>query len=75
MGTEMASKIFTFVGGLTGVWRVIRADAVVGEPLQQAPRVEIINTDVVTLIHLIGSDCIAISAECCRSPTPAASLA
>jgi hypothetical protein len=37
-------RMFTFVGGVTGAWRIVRTDAVIGEPLPEAPRAEVVNS-------------------------------
>lgn len=39
----MPGRLFTFVGGETGAWRVERVDAVVGESLPEVPRLEVVN--------------------------------
>ncbi len=36
--------MFTFVGGVTGAWQIVRTDAVIGEPLPEAPRAEVVNS-------------------------------
>ncbi len=36
--------MFTFVGGATGVWRIVRTDAVIGPRLPEASRVEVVNS-------------------------------
>jgi len=40
----VAERMFTFVGGVTGPWRILRTDPVIGEPLPQALRVEVVNS-------------------------------
>lgn len=45
----MTSRIFTFIGSHIGEWRVVQSGAVIGEPLPQAPRVEIVNAYVSTM--------------------------
>ncbi|MCI0400573.1 MAG: chlorite dismutase family protein [Gammaproteobacteria bacterium] len=40
----MTGRMFTFVGGLTGEWRIMRTDAVIGEPLPEAPRAEVVTS-------------------------------
>lgn len=37
-------RMFTFVGGVTGAWRIVRTDAVIGESLAEAPRAEVVNS-------------------------------
>ena len=39
----MSTRLFTFVGGDTGSWRIIRTDATVGEPLASARRLEVVS--------------------------------
>ncbi|MFP5349532.1 MAG: chlorite dismutase family protein [Gammaproteobacteria bacterium] len=38
----MNSRLFTFVGGDAGIWRVARMEAVVGEPIPEAKRLNIV---------------------------------
>ena len=40
----MTERMFMFVGGVTGAWRILRTDAVIGESLPEAPRVEVVNS-------------------------------
>lgn len=40
----MTERMFTFVGGVTGPWRIQQTEAVLGEPLPQALRVEVVNS-------------------------------
>ncbi len=37
----MNTRLFTFAGGETGVWRVVRMDAVAGAPLPGIPRLDV----------------------------------
>ncbi|MGH2758621.1 MAG: chlorite dismutase family protein [Actinomycetota bacterium] len=37
-------QMFTFLGGAIGRWRILRTEAVVGEPLPRAQRVEVVNS-------------------------------
>lgn len=37
----MNTRLFTFAGGETGVWRVVRMDAVAGAPLHGIPRLDV----------------------------------
>ena len=39
----MNSRLFTFAGGAIGAWRIVRTEAVVGEPLSDAARLNVIN--------------------------------
>jgi Chlorite dismutase len=39
----MTARMFTFVGGAIGPWRIVRMETLVGEPLAQAARVNVIN--------------------------------
>ncbi len=39
----MNARLFTFVGGKAGPWRVIKMEAAVGEPLSEAARVDVIS--------------------------------
>ena len=41
----MQSRMFSFVGGDTGPWRVVRVTAVMGEPLRRVNRVELVSDD------------------------------
>ena len=43
------SQSFTFVGGASGSWRVVRIDAVVGDPLDRVPRVGIFDRHLESL--------------------------
>lgn len=45
----MNGRIFTFVGGEIGPWRVARMEAIVGEPLVSAARLNVINGSMGTL--------------------------
>lgn len=45
----MNPRLFTFVGGEHGPWRVVRSDAILGEPLSPVARVEVVNDAVGTL--------------------------
>jgi chlorite dismutase len=38
----MNTRLFTFVGGKAGTWRIVRTDAIVGESLPKAERLSII---------------------------------
>jgi len=40
----LIGRMFTFVGGVTGEWRIVRTDSVLGEPLPKASRVEVVNS-------------------------------
>src|SRR5439155_26513104 len=40
--------MFTFLGGVTGSWRILRMEAVAGEPLPQALSVEVVNSLIVS---------------------------
>jgi len=40
---EMSMRLFAFVGGSTGLWRVVRMDTIVGEPLVAAGRLDIVS--------------------------------
>jgi len=40
----LTGRMFTFVGGVTGAWRIVRTEAVIGEPLPEAPRAEVVNS-------------------------------
>ena len=42
----MAGRLFSFVGGERGAWRVARTTAVVGETLPAVPRLEIVNAGI-----------------------------
>ncbi len=44
MSSEVTERGFTFVGGVTGPWRILRMEAVIGEPLPQALRVQVVNS-------------------------------
>jgi hypothetical protein len=39
----MADRSFTFVGGATGPWRVVRMETIAGEPLPEVPRIEVVS--------------------------------
>jgi chlorite dismutase len=39
----MNTRLFTFAGGETGMWRIVRADTIVGEPIPQASRLDIVS--------------------------------
>jgi hypothetical protein len=39
----MSARLFTFVGGGIGPWRIVRATALVGEPLGEAERLDIVS--------------------------------
>ncbi|MBX7224254.1 MAG: chlorite dismutase family protein [Blastocatellia bacterium] len=39
----MSSRIFSFVGGAVGVWRVETILPVIGEPLAEVPRLDVVN--------------------------------
>jgi len=39
----MATRLFSFIGGDTGLWRVTRMEAMVGEPLPAARKLEIVS--------------------------------
>ena len=39
----MPGRMFTFLGGDTGAWRIERVEAVVGPSLPEVPRLEVIN--------------------------------
>jgi chlorite dismutase len=41
----MTSRLFTFVGGSQGPWRVVRMDSVAGDPLVQIQRLDILPGD------------------------------
>ena len=43
----LTERLFTFVGGATGAWRILRTEAVLGEPLAAAARLAIHNALVV----------------------------
>ena len=45
----MNARLFTFIGGDTGAWAVIRCQAVTGEPLSSVRRLDIINGSTPTL--------------------------
>jgi hypothetical protein len=38
----MNTRLFTFVGGESGVWRIVRTETIVGEPIPQAARLDIV---------------------------------
>ena len=40
---EMSMRLFAFVGGSTGLWRIVRMDTIVGEPLVAAGRLDIVS--------------------------------
>ena len=40
----MSSRLFTFVGGSTGLWRIIRTDTLVGELLVAAERLDVVSS-------------------------------
>lgn len=40
---EMSMLLFAFVGGSTGLWRIVRMDTIVGEPLVAAGRLDIVS--------------------------------
>ena len=40
---EMNVRLFAFVGGSTGLWRIVRMDTIVGEPLVVAGRLDIVS--------------------------------
>lgn len=40
----MTRRGFTFIGGVTGAWRIARIDTVVGGPLTEAPRLEVVDS-------------------------------
>lgn len=43
----MSTRLFAFVGGNAGIWRVARIETVVGEPILQAKRLNIVPDSVV----------------------------
>ncbi len=43
----MSARLFAFVGGEIGPWRVVRTEAVIGEPLPRAERVDVVSGAVV----------------------------
>lgn len=43
----MSTRLFTFVGGNAGMWRVARMETVVGEPILEAKRLNIVPDPVV----------------------------
>ena len=45
------ARLFTFVGGNVGPWRVARVDCVTGEPLPAAERLSVIGGTVAELRH------------------------
>lgn len=60
----MSARLFSFVGGETGPWRVTEMKVIVGEPLPAATRLEIasgcqpsVMTYQVQFPLLIGSRC------------------
>jgi len=38
----MTNRMFTFIGGGTGPWRIVRLEAVVGESLERVPRLDVV---------------------------------
>lgn len=40
---EMSTRLFAFVGGNRGLWRIVRMDTLVGEPLIAARRLDVIS--------------------------------
>ena len=38
----MNTRLFTFAGGESGVWRIVRTKTIVGEPIPQAARLDIV---------------------------------
>jgi hypothetical protein len=42
----MNSRLFTFVGGNSGVWRIVRVDTIVGESIPSAAKLDIISDSV-----------------------------
>ena len=40
----MTGRMFTFIGGVKGPWRILRTDAVIGESLPESPRAEIVDS-------------------------------
>lgn len=42
MPTAMNPRLFTFVGGVTGAWRVVNISTVVGDPLSNVVRLDIV---------------------------------
>ncbi len=45
----MIERIFSFIGGFSGPWRVTKLEPVVGESLERAPRIEVIHGDTQSL--------------------------
>jgi len=43
---EMSTRLFTFVGGDIGLWRVVRTETIVGEPLLEAKRLNVSGSEV-----------------------------
>src|SRR5437870_3116810 len=39
----MSTRLFTFVGGGIGLWRIVRTDTLVGEPLVEAERLDVVS--------------------------------
>lgn len=39
----MNARLFSFVGGDTGPWRVTRSSAIIGEPLRAVARVDVVS--------------------------------
>ncbi len=45
----MTNRLFTFVGGVTGTWEIVKMDTVVGMPLEKAERLDVIQATSDTL--------------------------
>lgn len=45
----MNARLFTFAGGTIGAWRIVRMEAIVGEPLSDAARLNVIHGPVASM--------------------------
>ena len=45
----MTNRMFSFVGGDTGSWRIVRMDTIVGTPLERVTNLEVFNSNVESL--------------------------
>lgn len=48
-GIIVADRMFTFIGGVTGLWRIVRLEAVAGESLERVPRLDVVNSTMASL--------------------------
>ena len=47
----MNARLFTFVGGEIGLWRVVRIETIVGESLVDVPRLDVISGPITALLE------------------------